>query len=283
MKPKEYINKSSSFFIDLAAILLVGIIGIIDHLTGIEIVVTVLYLFPVLLVTWYGGLFRGIVISIISILVWFTADITSGHQYSSMLISIFDAAGIWGTMFILVVILSKLRSTMERERVFSRTDFLTGAFNLRAFSEILEIEISRTVRYQRNLSLAYLDIDDFKQINDLHGHSVANKLLGLIIDTIRSNLRITDIIGRVGGDEFAILLPEANLEQALTVMTKVQNNLAAQLKQQNWNITFSIGLVNCTGQSCTSDDLLKEADKLMYEVKHSGKNRIKSEVYVKSK
>jgi diguanylate cyclase (GGDEF)-like protein len=103
---------------------------------------------------------------------------------------------------------TELRSAMEREKEAARTDSLTGAMNSRAFGELATAELHRARRYERPFTIAYVDIDDFKAVNDRFGHSSGDTLLRLVAETMKHNSRAVDVIARVGGDEFVILFPE---------------------------------------------------------------------------
>ena len=148
----------------------------------------------------------------------------------------------------------------------------------RAFYEIATIELDRSARYLHPLSLAYIDIDNSKQVNDTLGHSAGDKLLHSVAKTIKENIRSIDAVARLGGDEFAILMPETNNQIAITAMNKLRKYLLDIAQQNNWPVTFSIGVVTCAGP-CKLDELIREADNLMYTVKKGEKNRIEYKVH----
>ncbi len=172
----------------------------------------------------------------------------------------------------------EIKNLLEKERSFARVDFLTGVMNSRAFSEMAKTEIDRTNRFKRPLTIAYVDIDNFKEINDTFGHNIGDKLLQSMARTIKENIRTIDSIARLGGDEFAILFPETNEENAKAAVSKVQKYLLNVAQKNNWAITFSIGAITCYS-SCELDELIKEADDLMYSAKASGKNRVAYKIH----
>jgi diguanylate cyclase (GGDEF)-like protein len=133
----------------------------------------------------------------------------------------------------------------------------------------------RAKRYDRPFTLAYIDLDNFKQINDKFGHSVGDEVLKLVAATIQSNLRQTDIIARLGGDEFAIFLPESNTESAKNSINKIRSLLLKSMEENKWEVTFSIGVITFHEFSYTLDEVIQKADNLMYSVKINGKNNIK--------
>ncbi len=108
---------------------------------------------------------------------------------------------------IVVVILSTLKGVLEREKIFARKDFLTGIANRQAFFEFAGIEINRCRRHEYPLTVAYIDCDNFKAINDYFGHQTGDNLLMSVADILQKIIRATDIVARLGGDEFAVLLP----------------------------------------------------------------------------
>jgi diguanylate cyclase (GGDEF)-like protein/PAS domain S-box-containing protein len=172
----------------------------------------------------------------------------------------------------------KLQAALENEKRVSRLDFLTKIPNRRTFYEVVEIEAKRARRYQRPLTLAYVDLDNFKQVNDMFGHSVGDDLLRLVGSEIQDNIRGTDTVARLGGDEFAILLPETDSEGASKVMTKVQSRLEQAVRRQNWAVSFSVGVVTFTTALDSVEAMINRADELMYEVKRGGKSAIVSQV-----
>jgi len=157
------------------------------------------------------------------------------------------------------------------------TDSLTGLFNRRQFDKIIQQEIYRANRYERPLTLALLDIDHFKMFNDVYGHQAGDIALEKIAGLIRQFLRVSDAAARYGGEEFAIVLPEANQEQAYRVCSRINRAVArksildAKAKSQ---LSVSIGL------ACYPDDakdvtaLVAAADSALYKAKNTGRNRV---------
>jgi diguanylate cyclase (GGDEF)-like protein/PAS domain S-box-containing protein len=168
----------------------------------------------------------------------------------------------------------KLRVALENEKNLARLDFLTQIPNRRAFSEILQAEAARSRRYKRPLTLAYIDLDNFKQINDQLGHEIGDELLRLIAQTIQGNVRATDTISRLGGDEFALLLPETGGGEACAVIAKLRAILLEKVEERKWPVTFSIGVATFAKPGESVAQMVKVADDLMYSAKNEGKNRV---------
>ena len=275
-----YRDKIPNIAIFVIGVLLVISVGVIDRLTGYEASFSIFYLLPIALVSWFAKRSHAVIISILSAVTWLWADISAGHTYSRLAIPFWNAIMIFGfflTATYLSCSLVMIKKLLEKEEKFARTDFLTGVANSRAFNESAKIEIDRSVRFSHSLSIAYIDIDNFKQVNDAFGHSQGDNLLQLIAKTIKDNTRSIDIVSRLGGDEFAYLFPETNQENAKTAINKMQTELLRIVKNHNWPVTFSIGVLTCY-KSCKLEELIKEADNLMYTAKESGKNKIEYKI-----
>ncbi len=158
------------------------------------------------------------------------------------------------------------------------TDYLTGLNNRRRFIEIAENELARAVRFDKALSLLMLDIDHFKQVNDTYGHKTGDLVLQKLSEICRGTLRTIDIIGRLGGEEFAILLPETNDIQALDAAERLRAALAAAQvplgNGEELRFTASFGIATLNQQDSDIDTLLNLADHALYEAKSKGRNRV---------
>ncbi len=168
----------------------------------------------------------------------------------------------------------ELRASLAREQDAAREDFLTRLRNRRAFSEAGEDEMRRSQRYPRPMALAYIDLDNFKGVNDGLGHEAGDALLQTVGAVMRETLRATDVCARLGGDEFAVLLPETDAAAARAVLEKLRGALLEAMTRHAWPVTFSIGAVVLPRPRGSFDDLVRDADKRMYEVKAGGKNRL---------
>ena len=158
------------------------------------------------------------------------------------------------------------------------TDALTQAHNKRAFSEALPREVARAQRYRRPLSLVLFDIDHFKKINDTYGHVAGDSVLRQLAGLVRPRIREHDIFGRVGGEEFGILLPEVDVEGAKVVAEKVRAAVEAArflIKEESFSATVSLGCAGLEGTSGgVADKLYERADKALYSAKQGGRNRV---------
>jgi diguanylate cyclase (GGDEF)-like protein len=172
----------------------------------------------------------------------------------------------------------KLQAALENEKSLSRVDFLTGIPNRRMFYQTLSMEGKRSRRYLRPLTVVYIDVDNFKQINDLRGHAVGDDLLKLVGTVLESTVRSTDTAARLGGDEFAVLLPESDEQAAAVIVAKLQDNLQTAIRPRGWPVTFSFGVVTFPIALDSTEEMIKRADEFMYEAKRSGKSAVVSKV-----
>jgi diguanylate cyclase (GGDEF)-like protein len=175
--------------------------------------------------------------------------------------------------------LTLLKSQSNIEKNLSRTDGLTGVMNGRGFAEAAEMMFELASRHGRPTTIAYIDLDDFKQVNDQHGHREGDKVLQTIGEILLKSVRKTEVAGRLGGDEFAIALPETNETGAQAVFNKLRTNLAQAMQEHNWPVGFSIGVISFDLPPANFDEAVRLADALMYKVKKSGKNNILFEHY----
>ena len=271
-KKLEKANKSTIILLGLLQIL---VLGFFDYATGYELSFSVFYLLPVTFIAWYAEKRTAIVVSILSAFTWQFCNDLAGEIHSNFLISLWNTTTRIGFFIIIAILLTKLKQSYAHQKNLARTDYLTGAENSRSFYNIVQMEINRSRRYHRTFSLAYFDADNFKTINDTLGHHVGSDLLVRVVKIIKETLRSTDTIARIGGDEFAILLPETDEKQARFVIEKLQKNLLLEMQKQDWEVTFSIGVITYIDAPETVDKAIKLADELMYDVKKSGKNSVK--------
>lgn len=279
MKFLANLEKRNKLFWTIAGIALIGGLGILDFLTGYELAFSLFYLIPISLVAWLVSQRLGILAAFASASVWLAADVAAGSSYSKPFIYAWNTFIRLSFFVITAYLLSILRRTLEYERESARTDYLTGAANSRLFYDLVQMEIGRFQRYERPFTLANFDLDNFKVVNDRFGHSVGDQVLRSVVISTRKFLRKTDIIARLGGDEFALLLPETSQESARVVLAKIQGDLLEEMRQSNWPITFSIGVLTCSAAPQTTDEVVRITDELMYAVKRNGKNAIKYSTY----
>ncbi|MFZ2161879.1 MAG: diguanylate cyclase [Sideroxyarcus sp.] len=172
----------------------------------------------------------------------------------------------------------ELEHELEQVSELVREDQLTGALNRRGLDETIERELKRANRSKTSVSVALLDIDNFKQLNDSLGHQVGDRALKHLTNVIKETLRPADSVGRYGGEEFLIVLPDTDLKSAIEAMQRLQRDLTKKFFLHNNErvlVTFSAG-VALRGEDEDADDLVGRADKAMYQAKQAGKNRVEA-------
>lgn len=263
----------------IIAFLSVAGISVVDYITGPQITFALFYLFPVAITAWFSKKNTAIAISLFSAVAWLAVDYFSNRIYPNLLIYSWNYLSRFILLITIAFLLRTLKILLLEKHGLSREDPITKSLNLRAFRGLAEIEISRAIRYGYALSLAYIDVDNFKAINDTRGHDIGNKLLCAVVNVIRENLRDSDIVARVGGDEFVLLLPVTDQISAQIVIAKIQNHLMSIMDKNDWPVTFSFGVLTCIENIPAIDRMIAMADRLMYSVKKSSKNGTNFMIY----
>lgn len=259
------------------AIVVIVVVGVIDYLVAPGITFSPFYLAPVAVTAWFGGTGMAVFASALAAVVWLWAEFASSRLDANAFVYAWNFCARLLFLLVVALLLARLHLMLRRERNMSRTDSLTALLNARAFREIANAVIARAQRYGEPLSLAFIDIDDFKRVNDTQGHGAGDRLLQCVADAIRGNVRASDVLARYGGDEFVVLLPLADETAARRAIAKVLDRTREAMRADGWPVTLSIGVVSCRpgSQPMTVDALLEEGDRLMYEAKSSGKGTIR--------
>jgi diguanylate cyclase (GGDEF)-like protein len=275
LKILQWIDKQSKLSITVSTLTLIVLIGFLDYITGHELGFSIFYLFPILIAAWCVGKRTGILLSFIAAVVWLIADMQITTPYSHSLIPYWNAFIRLSFFAISSFMLSTLRTVLENEKKLAATDYLTNIPNSRSFYQAAEYEIQRQRRYKHPFTVVYLDIDNFKTINDQFGHTTGDTLLRTVATVIKNNIRAVDIAARIAGDEFIILLPETTGQSAHLVIEKIRKNLLDVMQKNKWSVTFSFGVVTYTDPPHSVDKMIQRADELMYAAKRAGKSSIK--------
>jgi diguanylate cyclase (GGDEF)-like protein len=276
----ESLENGSPLFWTITGLASIGLFGFFDYLTGNEITLSLFYLIPIVLVTWAVNHRAGLFMSFMSSFTLLGAEIAAGQTYSHPIFYFLNTL-VRALFYVVVVYLvAELQKSRKEEQLAARTDFITGAVNARYFNELLQMEISRIRRYPHPITLVYVDVDNFKLVNDLFGHKIGDEVLRCIATELKAQLRLTDTVARLGGDEFVMLLPSTRQPEARVVVSKVYTNLSEKMRQRNWPVTFSMGVVTCEFSPYSAEQLVNMADELMYEVKNSTKNNVRFRTWV---
>ena len=253
---------------------IVAILGFIDYTTGFELSFSFFYLIPITMMAWVLGKDTGLFFSVLCSAVWLLSNLLSGEDFSSPAIGVWNTLIRFGFYSVVTVLLTELHHALEEERVLANTDPLTGALNRRSFNEIAEKKMISAEINQRPYTLVYIDLDNFKAVNDVLGHATGDLVLKTIADMAHKHIRNTDFLARLGGDEFAILLIDIDQEHAESIVQRLQAALLEKMDINDWGITFSIGVLTVLSMPQSVDKLVSLADALMYDVKRKGKNAI---------
>lgn len=269
------LNNKSALFWAITCTIVVLLLGVFDLLSGYELSFSIFYLAPISAASWFAGRRMGLMISIISTVTWLIADYESGNTYTTPLVTVWNVLIRLGFFVVVAWLLSELRIAYQKEQELARIDQTTGVANSRNFQELAQSELDHARRFGQNTTIAYIDIDNFKDINDRFGHARGDEVLRVVSSSVRGQLRIIDTVARLGGDEFALLLPGTDQAGAKTVISKLHIRLMMEMEEHAWPVTFSIGVVTFAIPPESVDAMIHFADEAMYSVKRDTKNGVR--------
>jgi len=246
-------------------------VAIFDWATANALSLSAFYLFPILLVAWNCGRGWGLLFAVAAVATAIAQGSLLEPRYHKPIQVYIGHASVLLEYLIAVLLTGMLRKLYNQERLTARIDALTGARNRKGFQEALANEIARHERKGITFCLAYIDCDNFKQVNDNHGHAEGDRVLKAIADVAIDTLRRSDTVGRIGGDEFAVILPETGRTEALFVVDKLQHKLRAVTRVRQWGVSFSIGVAVFDKSPGAATAAMEFADRLMYTAKRSSK------------
>ena len=262
--------------IALLALATLAVLAWLDHLSTLQLSMTGLYLIPVAVAAWYLGKGGGRLCAVFAGGAQLIADVTNTGGAPAAIVIAWNAAMIIVLSFVIGEVLTRLHASLDAEHELARTDPLTGVANSRSFHELAAGELERCRRYGRPFTVACLDLDHFKSVNDTLGHSTGDRLLHDVGHVLRAGLRRVDIVARLGGDEFTLLLPETNSGPALVALDHVRRGLESLTGAYGPGVKASIGAVTFTEPPSSVGEIVRLADTAMYRAKAGGRDRVES-------
>jgi len=257
------------------ALTMTSLLAALDYAGGRELNLEPLYLLPVSVAAWYAGVIPAAMLAAVSAVFSQLANEAAGLIYSHPELRLTNMAMQLsvGTTVALLIGHSKQRfATVEWT---SRHDALTGLLNARAFYERADEELARARRYRKPLTAAYIDLDNFKALNDRHGHHAGDGALRTVAQLLRRAARASDVAARLGGDEFVILMPETDAAGARAVLERLRGELLRALADRSALLGASIGAASFVEPPDSVEQVLSAADDCMYAVKRAGKNLVR--------
>jgi diguanylate cyclase (GGDEF)-like protein len=263
-----------------ALVSVLGILGVaeIDFVSGVELRVYPLYYLPIAFAAWYVGRTWTVVAAVLCTVGWMGANYIAGLRYSAPGIWLFNSAMHGASFLVVGLLLAGLKNALAQERNLSRLDPLTSLPNARAFYDEARRVLSVGRRKHRAVTIAYIDLDDFKTVNDTHGHHAGDELLRAVAGAIRAFTRISDLSARMGGDEFVLLLPETGPAEARLAFDRLRGVINQALKAGPYPVTASIGGIVFPTAPDSVEAMVRVADERMYAAKAAGKNRIQLDI-----
>lgn len=271
-------TKSDTFIPN--AILLLAEVMLITYLdyrvVGGYYSVDVLFSIPVIQFAHFGGIralrrsdsHAPLIVGVICAVAWSTGEaaaIWPTFPLSPFLVNVL-------TRSVTFTIIGRVVNKLWKEREYSRKDSLTDLSNRLDFVEKLEIEQGRSARSRKPYSVLFIDVDQFKSLNDNHGHHVGDDALKVIAALLIKNSRIIDTVGRIGGDEFVMLFPETDAQACDVLVRRISSASLETFNHLGWAISLSIGHVTETGRSRTVAEVIRAADEKMYMSKKAKQN-----------
>ena len=246
-----------------------------DLLAGPDMGFGLLYLWPIGFAAWFASARAAVALCVAS------AGASSVARLANVAWSL---QGAWnvslqlGTSLVMAALVASARSRLQSERLLARTDALTLISNRRAFLEQAAVELERARRTHCPITIAYLDCDDFKVVNDRMGHAQGDALLATVAATLRGATRAIDTVARLGGDEFGLLLVDTDGPASRALLERLRDAIVSALVERGWIVTFSVGAVTFTAPPRSVEEMVVRADELMFAAKRSGKDAIRHEV-----
>jgi diguanylate cyclase (GGDEF)-like protein len=277
LAPDHALESLGRAAVTAACLALVAGTALLDYQTGPHLSFAAVYLLPVAVGAWWAGFSPGTLVALASAFAWCAVDLAQ-HPDAPPAALVWNGVTRFGILTLVASLAARLHAGVLRERRLARTDPLTGAANGRHFYEAVAAAADRARLTAEPLTLAYLDLDDFKQVNDRLGHAAGDAVLTHAAQTIRAEIGSAGLLARLGGDEFALLLPRTGAEPAAALLSRLHQRVTTGMKEKGWPVGLSIGAVTFARAGEDVDRMVQRADALMYAAKRNGKGRVEHAV-----
>jgi len=274
MKTKITTKSALTFaFLALLAIAL-GFFWADMEILNDEITIIIPYIIIMIAAVWFIGEKSGAFFAFLSICLWLIST-TDGFKRinENILLNLAVKTLFIGVQYIFIVQLKKMHGKVKDSAIL---DELTGLHNRRGFHNLAQHEFARRIRDSSCLTMVSLDIDGFKAENDSKGHKEGDAILEEMGRILKSSIRVSDIAARMGGDEFCILMSDANLQEGLQIASRIRESFRSSCEARSWGTTLSIGVFS-SDRASTIEEVAIKADELMYKGKRAGKDRVEAE------
>ncbi len=249
-------------------------VGWIDYATGTEVRVLPLYFIATSFGAWRLGRTGAVISAALALLTWVAAQLFDPATQWTMAIWLTNIFTQGAALLFVGMLVATLALQLRVADAANRKDPLTGLRNRHGLVSDTAIAIALCRRNERAIALAFVDLDNFKQVNDRLGHKAGDLLLQVCAGVIQQGCRSTDIAARLGGDEFVIVMPELQLAEAHVVMDRLRQRFKEQPEVAISQVSMTIGVISDRRAALTIESLLATADSLMYEAKRAGKDRV---------
>ena len=275
----QYLANKPRGLVLAAGILLIALVALFSYAIGNTFRLDILYAVPIVVLTWFVGTEMGLAAALLSTLIGVLVRQVTGSASATPPIEIWNALGEFGLFFIITILAARLRQQRRQVEDLGARDLLTSVANRRSFFQAAETEIRRCKRYGSTFTFAYVDIDNFRLVNNVYGQNVGDSVLQQVAQAILTKTRDVDTVGRLGGDEFGVLFPQTDSEAASQLLKRIQELLADLIVTNRWPISFCIVVVTFCKAPPSTREMIERADKLMFSVKKSGKNGVALETW----
>jgi len=265
-------------WITIIAVVVVAVLGWLDYVTGPDIGFSLFYLVPIVICGWFGGVTAGVIVALAAAIAWLTADVAwHSVSWGVSVWNGFTRAVIYVTQGWMMARLKRereeLREQLGHQARLARTDAATSLPNARAFLEAADASLRHARDAGWQVCMLYIDLDDFKRVNDLFGHRRGDEILQRVGSAILGSVRVDDLPARIGGDEFVVLLLNVDMAVAAHVAQRIHDRIEAE-ESDGTRIACTIGGAHFSVVPDKTAQLIAEADRAMYEAKAAGKQRV---------